>query len=147
MPNGADQREVAFVGAGENQPPVIILEHIDVVGIEQPPDHDLADLDRGNPGRGHPQHGFRDRRGPGTRCVDQRARRDDLTVPAVDHRQPPDVEPVSADAARAGADVGTPLGRVDRIEHHQPGIVRHAVGILKRKAESAAAARCRPDGV
>ena len=31
----------------------------------------------------------------------------------VDHRQPPDVEPVGTNAARAGADFGAPLRRID----------------------------------
>ena len=42
VPHGADQREIALIGAGENQPPVGVLENIDVVGIEQAPDDDLA---------------------------------------------------------------------------------------------------------
>ena len=32
---------------------------------------------------------------------------------AIDHREPPEVEPVGADAARAGTDRGTPLGGID----------------------------------
>ncbi len=54
---------------------------------------------------------------------------------AVDHRQPPEIVPVGADAARAGADVGAPLGRIERIGDHQPRIVHHAVGIFERGTE------------
>ena len=54
---------------------------------------------------------------------------------AIDHHQPPAVEPVGAHTARAGADVGAALGGIDGIENHQPGIVDHAVGIFEGKAD------------
>ena len=61
----------------------------------------------------------------------------DPTPAAIDHRQPPDLEPVGANAARAGADVGAALGGVDGIGDHQPRIVHHAVGIFEGGAERA----------
>ncbi len=54
---------------------------------------------------------------------------------AIDRHQPPGVEPLGADATRAGADHGAPLGGIDGIQDHQPRIVHHAVGIFKRGAE------------
>ena len=45
--------------------------------------------------------------------IGQRPRRDHLAMAAIDHRQPPDVEPVGANAARAGADIGAALGGID----------------------------------
>jgi len=54
---------------------------------------------------------------------------------AIDQRQPPDVEPVGANAARAAADVGTPLRGIDGRESNQPRIVHHAIGIFEGGAE------------
>ena len=54
---------------------------------------------------------------------------------AIDRHQPPGVEPVGTNAARAGADVSAPLRGIDGIGDHQPRIVHHAVGIFKRGAE------------
>ena len=127
MADGADQREIARIGAGEDQPAVAVLEHIDIVGLEQPPNHDLAELHRGGAAEQRlPQDGFRDRCGPGARSVGQRPRRDHAAMAAIDHREPPDVGAVGADAARAGADHGAALGRIDGIGDHQPRIVDHA---------------------
>jgi len=53
----------------------------------------------------------------------------------IDCHQPPDFEPVGANAARAGADHGAPLGGIDGVQRHQPRIVRHAIGIFERGAE------------
>jgi hypothetical protein len=44
VPDGADQREIALIGAAKISRRSLVLEHIDAVGIEQPPDDDLADL-------------------------------------------------------------------------------------------------------
>jgi hypothetical protein len=54
---------------------------------------------------------------------------------AIDHGQPPDVEPVGANAARARADRGAPFRGIDGIGDHQPRIVHHAIGIFKGGAE------------
>ena len=135
MPHGADEREIAFVGACEDQPPVAVLEHIDAVGIEQAPDDNLADPGGADARRQHAQHGFRDRGGPGAGGIGQRPRRDHLAMAAVDHDQPPDVEPVGANATRAGADHRAPLRGIDGIGDHQPRIVHHAIGIFKRGTE------------
>jgi hypothetical protein len=54
---------------------------------------------------------------------------------AIDHGQPPDVEPVGANATRAGADHRAPLRSIDGIGDHQPRIVHHAIGIFERGAE------------
>ncbi len=135
MPHGSDQREIALVGAREDQPPVDVLEHIDVVGIEQASDDNLADLGDAAARRRDAQYGFRDGSGPGPGSVGQRPRRDHLAMAAVDRHQPPDVEPVGANAARAGADVSAPLRGIDGACDHQPRIVDHAIGIFKRRAE------------
>ena len=52
MADGADQGEIALIGAGEDQPAVAVLEYIDIVAVEQAADDDLADLDRGKLGAG-----------------------------------------------------------------------------------------------
>ena len=67
--------------------------------------------------------------------VGQRPRRDHLPMAAIDHHQPPGIEPVGANAARAGADLGAALGGIDGIGDHQPRIVHHAIGIFERGAE------------
>ncbi len=135
MAHGADQREIALIGAGENQPPVGVLEHIDVVAIEQPPDHDLAHLHQAKLGHWLPQYGFGNGRGPGPGRIDERARRDHLAMAAIDRHQPPDLAAFGAGAARAGADHGAPRRGIDGAQHHQPGIVDDAVGIFERGAE------------
>src|SRR3984893_7598726 len=120
VPHGADQREIALVWAGEDQPPVNVLENIDVVGIEQTPDDNLADLGGADARWRHAQYGFSDRRGPRAGGVGQRPRRDHLATAAIDRRQPPDIEPVGANAARAGADNGAPLRGMAVRPVHQP---------------------------
>ena len=105
MRDAADQREVALIGAGEDQPPVGVLEHIDIVGIEQAA---APRSGRSGPppvsGKGMAQDGFGDDAGPAARGIGERPRRDHLAMAAVDHREPPDLLAVGADAARAGAD-------------------------------------------
>jgi hypothetical protein len=54
---------------------------------------------------------------------------------AIFRHQPPDVEPVGANATRAGADHSTPLGGIHGGGDHQPRIVDHAIGIFKGGAE------------
>src|SRR6185312_17470510 len=118
--NGADQGEIALMGARENQPPIAVLEHVDVVGIEQSPDHDLACSDRVGAMRWLPQYGFGNRSGPGPAGVDQGPGSDDLTAAAVDRDQPPEVAAVGADAACASTNVGPPFRGIDGVGDHQP---------------------------
>ena len=135
MADRADQREIALIGAGKDQAAVVVLEHIDIVAVEQAADHDLADLGGAERRRRHPQHGVGDGSGPGAGGVHQRPCGEHLAMAAVDHGQPPDVGAVGADAARAGADVGAALGGIHRAEDDQAGIVDHAIGIFERRAE------------
>ena len=117
--DAADQREIALIGAGEDQPLVAVLEHIDAVRIEESGHHDLADLHRRGLRHRLAQDGLSDEPGPGAGGVGERPRGEDLAMAAVDHREPPDLATIGADAARAGADHSAALGRVDGVEHHQ----------------------------
>ena len=54
---------------------------------------------------------------------------------AIDRHQPPDLAPLGAGAARAGADHGAARRGIDGGQHHQAGIVDDAVGIFERGAE------------
>jgi hypothetical protein len=54
---------------------------------------------------------------------------------AIDNNKPPDIQPVGADATRTGADDGTALRGIDRIEDHQPRVVDDAIGIRERGAK------------
>ena len=78
------------------------------------------DPDRAEHGWWHPQDCLGDRRGPGASGIGERSRGNHAAMAAIDYRQPPDVEPVGADAARTGADIGATLGRVHRIGDRQP---------------------------
>ena len=49
-------------------------------------------------------------------------------------RKLPDVAPFGRDATGAGANDRTALRRIDRVEHHKPGIVGLTIGILKSAA-------------
>ena len=117
---GPYQREIALIGTREDQPMVAVLEHIDIVRLEQTPDDNLAHPARAEHGWSHSQDRLGDRRRPGATGIGERPRRDHAAMAAIDYRQPPDVEPVGANAARTSADIGAPLGRIDRIGDHQP---------------------------
>ena len=47
----------------------------------------------------------------------------------------PELFPVRAHAAGAGADIGAPLRRIARQQHHEAGVVDDAVGIFERCTE------------
>ena len=135
MAGGADQGKIAFIGACENQPSVAVLEHIDVVAVEQAADDDLVHLCGGNLRRGHAQHRLGDGRRPGAGGVGDRPCRDDLAKAAIDRHQPPFLAAFGPGAACAGANHRAARRGIDGGEDHQPGIVHDAVGILKGGAE------------
>ena len=135
MAGGADQREIALIGACEDQPSVAVLEHIDVVAVEQAADHDLAHLDGGDVRRRHAQHGLGDGRRPGPGRVDDRPCRDHLAKAAIFRHQPPLLAAFRPGAARAGTDHGAARRGIDGGQNHQAGIVHDAVGIFEGGAE------------
>jgi len=64
-----------------------------------------------------------------------------LTMAAIDHGQPPDVEPVGANATRAGADHRAPLRGIDGIGDNQPRIVPPRNRNIRTRYRMAASAR------
>ena len=77
-----------------------------------------------------PQQMLGDVRHPRAGRVHQRIRGDRLAIsPRIEHELPEIAGAVGAHEPRAGADDGAALGRIDRVEHHEPRIVDPAVRI------------------
>ena len=113
----------------------MVLEDVDVIGIEQTPDDDLADFGRAQARRRDAQHGVGDNAGPRADGTHQRPRRNHPAMAAIDNDQPPRIQPLGPNAARPGADVSSAFRRIDRRVHHQPRVIDNAIGIGERGTE------------
>jgi hypothetical protein len=122
---GADQGEPAEVGDREHDPLVDVLEDVGPVVLEQPRHDDVAALDQPDPVAAvQRQLVAEEGRDPGPRGVDERPR--PHLAPALgtlQHGEPAVALAPGAGAAGAGADLRSPLGRVHRVEHHEPRVV------------------------
>src|SRR5579872_4996415 len=93
-----------MIGARENQPTVVVLEGVDIIGLKQPADDDLAHFDWNCARRRRSQYGLGNDWREGAGRVGERSCRDNLAMTAVYHGEAPDIEPVGTNAARASAD-------------------------------------------
>src|ERR1700757_162612 len=82
------------------------------------------------------QHALAEHPHPGSGRIDQRASARNVPPASSLQDDPPDIAPLRANAARAGADHGAAFGRIDGIEHNQASIVGLAVGIFEPAAIS-----------
>ena len=142
---GADQREVALVGDGEDDALVGVLEDVGVVVLEQPRHDDVAALDQAQrlAARGCVRCSPRNCAAHGPAALTS-ARAATLALPpsrAFAARTCQRSAPRRASTQRVrGQDRRAALGGVDRVEHHQPRVVDPAVGIDEALAEAAASA-------
>jgi hypothetical protein len=136
---GADQREVALVGDREDDALVGVLEDVGMVVVEELRHDDVAALDE--PQRLRPRcMGVlgEELRGPGAGGVDEgpglhlagAAR-----VLAAQGRRPAVGAAPRVDAGGARQHGGAALGRIDRVQHHEPRIVDPAVGVDEAAGE------------
>jgi hypothetical protein len=119
------------------RPAVIVLEHVDIVGVEQAGNDDLARLHRDEalPQRRLAQDGLVHRRDPGSCNVGQRPRRDHLAMAAINHRKAPDVGAVGTNAAGTGLDHGAAGRGIDGVGDHEPGDIHQGIRIFEGDAE------------
>ena len=132
---GADQREVAMEGYGEDDASVGVLEDVGAAVIEQPPDDDMAALDQPDAGAGVGMDDVVEHVGdPRPGGIDQGAGRDDLPFPGLhrfERQLPAFAFALGDDAAGARIDARAPRAGVDGVEHHEARIVDRAIGILE----------------
>jgi len=138
--------EIALIGACEDQPPVAVLEHVDIVGLEQAPDDDLADLGRDPAARRRAGAGwFRppSRSRPPGGGPARRARGDYPPVAAVDRHQPPELRPVGRERRRAPVRISAPRAAASTAfeDHKAAKSSTTQSEYSKRSAERAASAR------
>ena len=120
----------------EHHAPVGRLQDVAAVVLEAAAHHDMAALDQAHRRLQRlADHGIGHFADPGPGGVDQHARGGDVAAAAAVEHQLPFVAPLDPHAAGAGADDGAMLGGIERVEHHQPGIVHPAVGIFEAVAE------------
>src|SRR5262249_37047913 len=128
----------------KDAPPVVRLDDIGAIVLEQTAHHDVAALVEpcGHGGR-ITEHGAGEQLQPGPSGVDEDAGGGYVApAPHVEHEAPCDA-PLCLDAAGAGADYGAALGGVERAEHDETRVVREAIRIfeavlvapLERRAE------------
>ena len=132
---GAHQGEVAFVGDGEDDALVGVLEDVGVVVLEELLHDDVAALHQPQrPGlRLAHLHG-QELRGPGSGGVDQHAGLHAQRGPALGLQRglPAAAGTFTAHGLRAGAarqHGGAALGGVHGVQHNQPGVVHPAVAV------------------
>ena len=129
----ADQRMVAFIGNGENDAAILVLENIAVVAFIFAFDDNVAALDQTQLGRvaaAVVQRGHRV--DPGAGGVDQHLR---LLGPCLamlaDMEIPVIGTAIQSGAFRTSPDIGAAIGCVTGGERYQPGILNPAIGIGK----------------
>ena len=136
---GADQRELAFVGNGEDDALVGVLEDVGMVVLEQLLHHHMAALDQAQRlALGRVGLLAEELRRPRPGGIDQRPRRD-LVQRRRRHfaaQLPLSVAAPRIDAGAACQHRGAALGGVHRVQHHQPRVVDPAVGIDEALAEA-----------
>ena len=82
---GADQRMVAFIGNGEDDAPVVVLEDIGLLALEQPRDDDVAALDQTQPlAMRQGERVLHEARDPGAGGIDEAAGPDRPALPRRD---------------------------------------------------------------
>ncbi len=142
---GADQGELVLVGNGEDDALVRILEDVGIRMAEQARHDNVAALDQAQPvaiaAAGRVGHFAR----PWSGRVDDSARLhfDAAVVFAVQRSVPALALLLHGHALGAGEDGGAPFAGVQRIEHHEAGIVDPAVGIDEALAVVALERRAR----
>src|SRR5262249_61675891 len=120
-----DQRKAPPTRKGKATPPVVRLDDIGAIVLEQTAHHDVAALVEpcGHGGR-LTEHGAGEQLQPGPSGVDEDAGGGYVApAPHVEHEAPCDA-PLCLDAAGAGADYGAALGGVERAEHDETRVVR-----------------------
>ena len=127
----ADQCEVAFEGNGINHSLVVVLQHVDVLVIEQTFHHDLTDPSEAGLNTGQMQDGLGCPVAPCPGRVDQHARGNDIAVATINHCELPDIRTVGARAPCAVSDGGSTLGSVASIGDDEPIFIDDAVGKFK----------------
>ena len=126
---GADQREIAFIGNGENDPPVGSLKEIAPVMIEQPPCHDVTATDKPHLITViHPDDALDDGFGPGAGRVDQHPRADlPFLPPAIKRDHPAAGIAVRPDNARSRHDGCAIAFCVTGVQYNKPRILDPAI--------------------
>ncbi|MCY1398690.1 hypothetical protein D9M71_137260 [compost metagenome] len=135
---GADQGEAFQVGNGEDDAAVLVLQDVGMLAVVQARHDQVAALHQADvPGRGVFQVVAQEAADPGTGGIDQRmgADRVQAAVVALQVQVPQPLAAPRADAAGARVDMRAVLAGADGVEHHQPGVVHGAVGILEAAAD------------
>ena len=107
---GSNQREIPLERQREHDPPVVRLNDIGAIVLEQTSHHDVAALvePRGHAGR-ITEHAAREQLQPRPSGVDQDASGGDVAAPPHVEHKPPYDAPFCPDAAGAGTDYGAAL--------------------------------------
>ncbi|MNV26284.1 hypothetical protein D3C71_1174020 [compost metagenome] len=128
---GANQGEVLFERNREHHALVGLLEQVRTVMGKQARHHQVAALHQPHSQRGIESRPFQHGTGPRPTGIDHAAGADALHVAVGGAQYGPPVIAVADQlfAAGACADVGAALMRIERVEHHQPGIVDARIGI------------------
>ena len=129
----ADQRKFALIGNGENNPLIVVLQHVGAVMLIEPRHHDVRPLHQPHLGLRRTTHDIAEHLPhPRPSCVDQHFRLDGLlTLRALDIDMPQRAHAPRASNTRPRQDRRTPVGCIARIQHHQPRVIDSAIRILK----------------
>ena len=132
---GADQREVALVGVDEDHPLVGVLQQVGLAALPELAGDQMAALDQPHaPAAVDAQRPAEHLLDPGAGSVDDGT---GLNLPALavaavlELDLPEPVIAARADQRRAGQDLRPPGSGVERVQHHEAGIVDPAVGVLE----------------
>ena len=129
---GSDQREIPLERQREHEPAIAGLHDVAAIVVEQAPHHDVAALvEPRRQRRGVAQYVLREQLEPGSGRIDQDACGREIAPALHFEHEPPLGPPFRPDAARAGADHRATFGGIERADHHQPRVVRPAVGIFE----------------
>ena len=135
---GADQGEVAFVGNGEDDAAVAVLEEIAAIVVVEAAHHHVRALDEADarPAAAGDDLG-QDPLDPGAGGIDQGtgANRAATAVAVLERHRPAFGGAGRGDGAGAGLDHRAALGRVEGGQHDQTGVVDAAVGIFEAAPE------------
>ena len=137
---GAEQGEVPLVGDREDYAPIIVLEDVATLVIEELVDDDVAALDEAHiAGRvatgGSAEYPIN----PRARGIDHHAGRDLFGCArslVLRCHLPKLAGQGNLGDSRSGSDDGTAVGRIAGIQHDEAGIVHPAIRIFERPAET-----------
>src|SRR5262249_4123025 len=136
---GADQREVALIGNGEDDAAIGVLQDVGLRSVEEAAHANVAALDQPQPLARLQAEGRVEEAGdPGPSRIDEAAGAHAPALaagPVLDRRVPQFPRPPRAGAAGAREDAGAALAGVEGVQHDQARIVDPAIGIAEALGE------------